>query len=157
MTIEVWLCQPVTNALVGPTRTAGESSARPKLEPITVIREPPAGGELDPPKIEVSLGGMYEKAVFKIPGVPATSISILKPWPVPELRMHLKMVFEFANVTEPQAVLPTFAVTPAKESPILEPDIDMVVDPAWKDEAKFGFTEISSGAEYENAAALERI
>jgi hypothetical protein len=94
-------------------------------------------GELDPPKIEVSLGGTYEKAAVKIPGVPATSISIFKPWPVPEPTIHLKMVLELANVTEPQAVLPTFAVTPAKESPILEPDIDMVEDPAWKDEAKF--------------------
>jgi hypothetical protein len=39
------------------------------------------------------------------------------------------MVFEFKNETLPQEVLPTCAVTPAKESPMLEPEIDKVVEP----------------------------
>jgi hypothetical protein len=61
--------------------------------------------------------------------------------------MHLMMVLELMNVTLPQAVLPIFALTTAKESPMLAPEIDIVVEPLWYDGAKFGFTERSSGDE----------
>jgi hypothetical protein len=100
---------------------------------------------------------MYEKAIINTPGVPATSISTFKPCPVPEFKKHFMMVSEFMKVTLPQTVLPIFAVTAAKEPPMLEPKTDMVADPIWNEAAKFGLIDNNTGDAYENAAALERI